>query len=184
GGWKNVPCRLGNSGSGCSGRFVSIKNLRAKSARTVCLGPGHERRVWKRDRLISGRGRRAQGFDTEEKEKLMMRDDRPPDCRRNVVAMEAGIGQPVRELRSSEHILIVKIVADQPVEFVSAGLRGAGHLDRAGSTILRGERVDLDGRLLDKVWIGGQVQDALSNPARDVQPVDNKFVGNCTLTVG
>src|SRR5881394_1683355 len=69
------------------------------------------------------------------------------------------------------------------MERIRSRFRRARHLNRTGAAVLRRERVHLNAGFLDRVWIWGEVQYALSNAAVYVESIDNVLVGHDALTV-
>ena len=87
----------------------------------IRLGPGRELWVSKRQNLVPRGCRRAQRFQAEEEEELVMGNDGTADCPRQVVAMKrivrlSGTGQRILGI----HLLVVEIVAGQAVELIRA----------------------------------------------------------------
>src|SRR5450755_567731 len=83
-------------GSGATGadvgRNVRIQDLRSKGARVVRLREGRELGRGKYLGLVAGGRRGAKRFDSEQKEKLVMRNDRTANHAGEVVAVEGAIG--------------------------------------------------------------------------------------------
>ena len=182
---KMSLARCDTAGVGQAGGHVGVQDLRAERVRVDLPGPGRELRVGEEHRLVPRRRRRAQRLDREEEEDLFLRHDRAADGRREVVGVER-IVLVVRphEHGVREHAVVVVVVADQPVEPLRSRLGGADHLDRAAAAVLGREGVDLDARLLDRVGVRRQVQHALTDAARHVEPVDDELVGDRALAVG
>ena len=137
---------------GCTHRTASqargrirIQNFGSEGSGIVLLCPGGELRVGRIDGGTPGRRRRTQRFDREEKEELVVWNDRTTDGRRHVVAMEwMVVGGRLHEFRLGVHLLVGEVVAHQSVKLIGAGLGGTRHLDGAGAAILGGKGIDLD----------------------------------------
>ena len=97
---------------GRSAGRIGIQDLGPKGIWMIRLGPGRELWVSKRQNLVPRGCRRAQRFQAEEEEELVMGNDGTADCPRQVVAMKrivrlSGTGQRILGI----HLLVVEIVA-------------------------------------------------------------------------
>jgi hypothetical protein len=88
------------------------------------------------------------------------------------------------EVSRREHLLVVEPVGRFAVELFRSGLGGHHLLHSGRPAVFARICIDLDGALLDRFGIRGEIEDALPDAAGDVESVDDEHVRHLTLAVG
>ena len=131
-------------------------------------------------------GESAVGLVTNEEEELVFFEDGAADAKGEIVDVVGGDGGGWRgaEFTARIEALVGVILAGEAMEGVRAGLGGHDGLDGAGTAVVDGVGVGLDAGFLDGVCVGGEVDDAGTDAAGDIETVYDVEVAVGAAAVG